>query len=245
MNKFWLGLVGVCAITASAFFAIAAEDEAAVKAAIRAKIQAAIPQLPITKISVSQLAGFYEVELANGERLFATPQADHFIAGDLFRVEQDKIVNLSELQRDRVRADKLAVIDDSDKIVFTPAYKKASITVFTDVDCGYCRRLHMQMADYLERGIEIKYLAFPRAGVGSDAYNKIVSAWCADDKKEAITRLKQGQNIERRSCVNPVAEQYQLGQELGVTGTPALVFESGRLVPGYIEPERLAQLLGI
>lgn len=220
-------------------------ENGATEQAIAAKIQAAIPQLPITQVSASRLPGFYEVELANGERLFANPEADYFIAGDMFQITGNKLVNLSEAKRDEKRAEKIAAIDDGEKIIFTPENKKATVTVFTDVDCGYCRRLHMHMAGYLKQGIEIQYLAYPRAGIGSNSYKKIVSAWCAENKQEALTKLKNGEEIAQTTCDNPVADQFRLGNELGVTGTPALVFESGRLYPGYVEPEHLAKLLGI
>ena len=226
-------------------YSVIAEENGATEQAIAAKIQAAIPQLPITQVSASQLPGFYEVELANGERLFANPEADYFIAGDMFQITDNRLVNLSEAKRDEKRAEKIAAIDDSQKIIFTPENKKATVTVFTDVDCGYCRRLHMHMAGYLERGIEIQYLAYPRAGIGSNSYKKIVSAWCAENKQEALTKLKNGEEIAAATCENPVADQFRLGNEMGVTGTPALVFESGRLYPGYVEPEHLAKLLGI
>lgn len=224
---------------------VARADDSSIEASVSAKIQAAIPQLPITSVTASQLDGFYEVELANGERLFANASANHFIAGDLFQITDRGLVNLSEGKRDKNRADKIAAVKDEDKIIFSPEMTKARVTVFTDIDCGYCRKLHSQMAGYLEHGIEIQYLAYPRAGIGSNSYNKIVSAWCAKDKQDALTRLKNGEVIAKASCENPVADQFRLGTELGVTGTPALVLESGRIYPGYIEPDQLAGMLGI
>lgn len=240
-------LIGVVAFFAAGLtgLSMAEEGDSSVAQNIKTKIQRAVPNLPIVNISVSKLDGFYEIELANGERLFSTASGDYFIAGDLFQVGSGSLVNLSEEQRNGKRADKLAAVTDEQKIVFSPNQKKASVTVFTDVDCGYCRKLHLQMAGYLEQGIEIKYMAFPRAGVGSSSYTKIVSAWCADDRQDAITKLKTGKTIAELSCDNPVAEHFRLGNELGVTGTPALVLESGKMVPGFVEPARLAKILGI
>lgn len=237
-------LIALLALSLSYQVTVVAED-LSTEASIAAKIQVAIPQLPITTVSASQIEGFYEVELANGERLFANAKADHFIAGDMFQINDLGLVNLSEAKRDKNRADKIAALKDEDKIIFSPKNKKATVTVFTDVDCGYCRKLHTHMAGYLARGIEIQYLAFPRAGIGSNSYNKIVSAWCAKDKQDALTRLKNGEVVASASCENPVADQYRLGSELGVTGTPALVLESGKIYPGYIEPDQLARVLGI
>jgi thiol:disulfide interchange protein DsbC len=122
---------------------------------------------------------------------------------------------------------------------------RAVVSVFTDVDCGYCRKLHLEMADMNALGIEVRYLAFPRAGVGSPTYDKIVSAWCADDRNQALTDLKLGKDIPNRACPNPVAKQYELGHDIGVTGTPAIVLEDGRLLPGYMPAAELAGLLGL
>ncbi len=209
------------------------------------KLQLAIPRVPITSVHESRLNGLYEVELASGERIFSDADASHFIVGDLFQVTTEGLVNLTEADRNVERAAKMASMTDDQKILFTPQVKKVSVSVFTDVDCVYCQRLHASIQDYLDRGIEIKYLAFPRAGVGSDSYNKIVSAWCADDKQEALTRLKAGQSIEEKICSHTVTDQYRLGREIGVSGTPALVLESGELIPGFVPADQLAKMLGL
>ena len=106
---------------------------------------------------------------------------------------------------------------------------KGVVSVFTDVDCGYCRKLHQEVPKLNQMGIEVRYLAYPRAGVGSRSYQKIVSAWCAADPNKAMTQLKSGMEIPDVSCENPVAAQFDLGQQVGVTGTPAIVLEDGRL----------------
>lgn len=244
MRNYLIGLMLFAVVGFTGLSLAEAIDSSAMQN-VKTKIQRAIPNLPIVDVRASELEGFIEVELVNGERLFATPSGDHFIAGDLFQIDSGSLVNLSEEQRNGRRANRLAAVTEDQKIVFSPNQTKASVTVFTDVDCGYCRKLHLEMAGYMEQGIEIKYMAFPRAGVGSSSYNKIVSAWCAEDRQDALTRLKMGKTIEELSCDNPVAEHYRLGNELGVTGTPALVLESGKMVPGFVEPARLAKILGI
>jgi len=209
------------------------------------KLQQAVPQIPMVGIQKSELTGLYEVTLGNGQRIFVSEDANYFVVGDLFQLTDKGLVNLTDAKRDRVRADRIAAIDSSDKITFSPETKKASITVFTDVDCGYCQKLHREMASYLDAGIEVNYLAYPRAGVGSSSYDKIVNAWCADDKKDAMTRLKAGGSVESKSCENPVAEQYQLAIDLGIRGTPAIILESGKLVSGYHPASKLKKFLGI
>jgi thiol:disulfide interchange protein DsbC len=209
------------------------------------KLQQAIPQIPMTGIEKSQLSGLYEVTLGNGDHLFVSADGSYFVAGDLFQLTDKGIVNLTDTRRDQVRAELIGAVDAADKITFSPKTKRASVTVFTDVDCFYCQKLHEEMADYLNAGIEISYLAYPRAGVDSDSYNKIVDVWCADDRKAAMTSLKTGGTVETKTCENPVAEQHQLGVDLGLRGTPAIILESGQLVTGYANAAKLSEILGL
>ena len=124
--------------------------------------------------------------------------------------------------------------------------RKATISVFTDVDCDYCRKLHLEVPELNAMGVEVRYLAYPRAGVGSESYRKIVSAWCATDPNTALTALKAGKTITDNQCSdNPVADQYQLGQQMGISGTPAILLEDGRLLPGYMPAAQLAESIGI
>ena len=117
------------------------------------------------------------------------------------------------------------------------------MTVFTDVDCGFCRKFHNEIDQYNNLGISIKYLAFPRAGIDSESYTKMVSAWCSDQADLSITLLKDNKSIPSNSCENSVAEQFELGRTLGITGTPALITQSGKLLPGYVPAQELLMLL--
>ena len=156
---------------------------------------------------------------------------------------------LTETAQTKIRKDLLAGIDTSKQITFAPENPDYDLTVFTDLDCGYCRKLHSQIQAYNDNGIAIHYMAFPRAGIGSHSYEKAVSVWCADDQKAALTLAKQGAEPDPEQCDNPVADQYQLGIALGVTGTPALLTSDGTLIPGYMAPEklraRLDQMAGV
>jgi len=134
-------------------------------------------------------------------------------------------------------------VDESKQITFAPEYPKYDLMVFTDIDCGYCRKLHAQKAEYNQQGIAIHYMAFPRAGIGSNSYDKFVSVWCASEQREALTEAKAGTDPEPKQCDNPIAEQYELGRELGVSGTPSLVMADGQMIPGYVPPEQLRQRL--
>ena len=210
-----------------------------------AKLQAIRPDLPIERVLETPVANMYGLALPDGTVLYGTADGKHLFAGDLYALGTE-LVNLTESSRAVQRRGLLAGMPVDDMVVFSPEEeRKASIYVFTDVDCGYCRKLHQEMAELNARGIEVRYLAYPRAGVGSDSYQKIVSAWCADDPQSALTALKAGQVIPSRSCPNPVAAHYDLGRQVGISGTPAILTEDGRLFPGYMPAAQLAATIGV
>jgi thiol:disulfide interchange protein DsbC len=118
--------------------------------------------------------------------------------------------------------------------------------VFTDSTCFYCQKLHKEVPELNRKGIEVRYLAYPRAGVGSDSYRQLATAWCSDNPQEALTKLKNREAVDDNVCPgNPVADQYALGGKLGVTGTPAIVTESGQLIPGYQAADQLIDSMGL
>lgn len=214
---------------------------------IEAKLVSLRRGLKITRIEASEIAGYYLVQTSAGGVIYVNEQADHFFAGDLIRIEASGFINATEESRSSDRKKLLDALDESEMLVYAPAPEsiKATITVFTDIDCGYCRKLHREVPELNKLGIAVRYLAFPRAGVGSPSYDKIVSAWCADNPNLALTRAKAGEEIEQKTCSNPVAAQYSMGDQFGVNGTPAIIFEDGRLQPGYVPAAQMAQQLGI
>ncbi len=225
-----------------------ADSEMLSTEAAKAKLLQARPNLPITDIRVSKLPGFFEVVVQGGMILYMDGQADFFVAGDLFFVRSSGLVNATELARTDKRRQLLESLDEKDMIVFAPPPEeelRATITVFTDIDCGYCRKLHQEVPELNDFGIAVRYLAYPRAGVGSASYKKAVSAWCADNPQVALTLAKAGQEISQKTCDNPVTAQYDIGAEFGVSGTPAVIYEDGTLQPGYLPAAELAQRLGI
>lgn len=204
------------------------------------------PDLPVQSVAGTPLKGVFALELANGQVLYAAAEGRYLFAGDLYQVGDEDVVNLTEQRRSKKRLALLDGVAEADMLIFAAnGRRKAQVSIFTDVDCGYCRQMHREMAEINALGIEVRYLAFPRAGPGSDAYRKIVSAWCAENPNQALTDLKMGRSIPERSCKNPVADQYQLAARLGVTGTPAIITEEGQLLPGYLPADRLAQALGL
>lgn len=211
-----------------------------------AKLKALRPEIPIERVSPSPLPGIYQLELTGGTVFYGTEDGRYLFAGDLYELGDDDLVNLAEQGRLAKRQELLATVDVDDMIVFAPSGERtAVIDVFTDVDCGYCQKLHKEVPRLNELGIEVRYLAYPRAGLASRSYQKIVTAWCSEDRNSAITALKSGENVPDIDCANPVAAQYKLGQELGVSGTPAIVLEDGRLLPGYMPADQLAEAIGI
>ncbi len=213
----------------------------------RAKLLQARPNLPIREIKRSNLEGFFEVIVQGGMILYMDAQAEFFIAGDLFFVRPSGLINATELARTEKRKELLDSLDEKDMVVFAPPQEeiRSTITVFTDIDCGYCRKLHQEVPELNDLGVAVRYLAYPRAGVGSASYQKAVSAWCADKPRVALTLAKAGKEIEMKTCDNPVAAQYEIGGDFGVTGTPAIIYENGTLQPGYLPAAELAQRLGI
>lgn len=234
-------------LLAAASSGVYAADLAAVKAAVSKQFAALGRGVVIEDIKPTSLENIYSAHLPDGQQIYVTADGKYFFTGDLMTIEGSRIVNITESQKSGERAKALAQLKPKDSIVFpASSAKKATIYVFTDVDCGYCIKLHNEMAGYNKLGIEVRYLAFPRAGIGSESYRKIASAWCADDKQDALTKLKQRQAIPENVCKdNPVAAQYQLGQQLGVNGTPAIITSEGRMIPGYMPPAELAKDLGI
>ncbi|MFQ3323852.1 MAG: thiol:disulfide interchange protein DsbC [Pseudomonadales bacterium] len=219
-----------------------------IEATVKKQMQISRADLIIESVKQSPMKGVYEATLAGGGQVFyVSADGKHMMVGDLYQVAPGGLVNLTEQAQDIERKNLLASISKDDMIVFSPKGEvKASVTVFTDVDCGYCQKLHEEVPALNAKGIEVRYLAYPRSGIGSPSYNKIVSAWCANNQQDALTKLKLRQTIPTNICAgNPVAAQFALGGKMGVRGTPALVLESGRMLPGYMPADRLAAELGV
>ena len=205
------------------------------------------PGIPIERVEKTSMVGILAVVLSDGTVLYGSADGKHLFSGDMFSIAGGQIVNLAEQRRTSARQEMMLDPLFEDALVFAATgNKKASINVFTDVDCGYCRKLHQEVPQLNAMGIEVRYLAYPRAGIGSDSYKKIVSAWCAKNPQQALTKLKAGQNIADQQCSdNTVAGQYNLGQKMGISGTPAIILEDGRLLPGYMPAAELAATLGL
>lgn len=219
-------------------FAAAAEENA--DGIIEEKIRTLAPNAKTIAVSETPIDGILQVQI-NSDIVYVTADGEYLLQGQIMEI--DSRTNITDQAKSGIRVGLLAELKEDEQITYSPENPKYDLLVFTDIDCGYCRKLHNQMTEYNEEGIAIHYLAFPRAGVGSNSYDKFVSVWCSDDQQSAMTLAKNGSDPEPQKCPNPVADQYELGRELGVTGTPALVTADGTLIPGYMPPAQLRQRL--
>ena len=199
------------------------------------------PEVSSDDIQPSPIPGVYQFQMG-AEVAYISADGRYLIAGDLFEV--DSRVNVTEKGRQASRIKILGKLDERDMIVFSPQVVKHTITVFTDVDCGYCRKLHSQIDQLTKLGVKVRYLAYPRAGPGTDDWRKMEAVWCSKDRLSAITQAKQGQAVKTENCgATPVAKQFQLGEDLGVRGTPAIFTKNGEYIGGYLPPAELVKQL--
>lgn len=208
---------------------------------IQRDIKAVYPDLQLDNLVPSPVKGIYQAKVGT-QVYYITGDGHYIIQGDIFDLRKDKNVqNITEDVRKVARADVLKQIKTSDMIVFGAEKPKGIVTVLTDIKCGYCQKLHNEIPDLTKAGIQVRYLAFPRSAQGSPAYETAVSVWCANDPKDAYGRAIAGEDIPNKSCINTVASQVELGQKLGVRGTPTILLEDGTILPGYLPAEQLSK----
>ena len=225
---------------------------AAIADNIVSRLRESRSDIEVSNLRRSPVEGIYKVDL-NGQLAFVSENGGFLISGEMYQVNPGYLVNLQEEERREQeisfapqRAKMLDAVDKNDLVIYSPEEVKGYIYVFTDIDCGFCRKLHSQLDEMLSKGIEVRYLAFPRAGVNSRSAEKLITTWCSDNPRSLMTRFKRGDNVKISTCdSHPIFDQYMLGQDVGVTGTPAIVLESGQLIPGAVSPERLAREMGI
>lgn len=232
------------------FFVIAASFGLAATAGdltvseIKELMKQRFPSLHINLINDSSLPGFYAVETASGDLLYFSKDGRYFIQGTA--IDLEKRVNLNRQQiedwnnlKSPLRKSDIAKLDEADMVVFKAPNEKHVISVFTDIDCGYCRKLHRERQDYLDLGITIRYLAYPRAGLKSSSAKKLEGIWCSSDRQKAMTDAKLNQIFKKASCANPIEKHLEFVKKYRLTGTPAILAENGNLYYGAIPPEQL------
>ena len=207
---------------------------------LRKSISNVFPDVEITRIKPAPIPGLYEVMLGT-DMVYLSEDGRYILQGDL--IDLGERINLSERERAVARKHILESIPASESIDFVPDGAQHTVYVFTDITCGYCRRFHSDMVELNGKGVAVRYLAFPRAGIDSESFKDMESVWCAADRNAAMTLAKQGNQVTPAQCDNPVKRQYELGQSLGVRGTPAIYLENGQELPGYVPPDTLLQAL--
>ena len=255
LSKTRLAGTAALALATLAVAGLAPAEDAAQPAAVSVQVEKTLrekfanPQLglEVDSVAFSELPGMYRVQLSQGPILYASGDGAYFILGDLYGVEAAGFVNLTERQRSANRRLALADVGAANTIVFpAEGQARAHVTVFTDVSCFYCQKFHREVPELNRRGVEVRYLAYPREGIDSVGFRQLASAWCADDRRSTLTRLKNRETLPDNVCPgNPVAQQFELGQQLGVRGTPAIVTPQGDMIPGYRSAEDLVALLGV
>ena len=209
---------------------------------ISSKINAVLPEgMSVQSVKESQIENLFIVDIGDLQPIYASKNGEFFFYGELYAVNGNILQNTT---KDEVNLKRKSILDETlsedDFISFKSENEKHSVTIFTDVDCGYCRKFHNEIQDFNDLGITVNYVAFPRSGLGSVSYNKIVTAWCSKDPKSVLTKMKQGQDVQLSMCQNhPVEAHFLLGQKIGITGTPAIIKSNGELLPGYLPPEEL------
>jgi thiol:disulfide interchange protein DsbC len=217
------------------YSAVAEEDDP------RAAIAEMLPGIEADDVRETPLPDIYEVTLG-AQIVYVTADRRYLLKGDIIDLNTNE--SLTEARRDELRRTQLASIDESSMVTFGPADSKYTITVFTDVDCTFCRKLHQEIGQFNDNSIRVRYLFYPRHGPGSDGWNKADAVWCSKDQQEAMTRAKRGESIEAEDCgATPVASHYELGNRVGVRGTPAILLENGQLISGYVPAKELAAYL--
>jgi thiol:disulfide interchange protein DsbC len=206
-------------------------------------VAAHVPGAKAADLRGSPVPGLYELR-QGGDVVYVTADGRYGFSGDIFRVA-DK-VNLTEARRRELRQELIGAVPESSMVVFAPANPKYTVTVFTDVDCQYCRALHKQMAEYNRLGVKVRYVFFPRSGPNTESWFKAEQVWCSVDRRTALTDAKLDKPLAAKRCQpNPIAAQYELGRQIGLQGTPGIVTEQGDMLPGYMPPDVLLEQLDV
>ena len=231
-------LIALCLLPVAT--AIAAEEDEKLES-VRSKVSGMFEQIRPEHVNPGPIDGWYTIQ--KGSIIaYISDDGRYLMQGDM--IDLDAEVNLTEASRNQARRDMVARIDDAHVIKFSPSEVKHSVTVFTDTDCTYCRRLHSQIDEYLAHGIEIRYLLYPRNGPASPSWNVAEQVWCSSDRNTALTAAKLDRKFQTAACdASTVQDHYVLGQEAGLSGTPAIVLDDGTLIGGYMPPDALNERL--
>ncbi len=223
-------------------FVVGVRADVELNARLAKTIEKVLPGTPVTTVAPGPIPGLYEVMLGPSV-LYISEDGRFLIKGDVF--DLDSLENMTKIRRAQARVDAFAELGVENMIEFAPKNRKAirTLYVYTDIDCGYCRKMHLEVGKLNDAGIAVRYLAYPRSGIGSESYDKAVSVWCADNRRNALTASKAGKTIKPSTCENPVTEHYRMGEAMGLRGTPAVYLDDGDQIGGYVPAQELIQML--
>jgi thiol:disulfide interchange protein DsbC len=246
--SFLSSLAALCAIGPAAVPASAQDRPAkpattavlaAVPADVRARVVSKLHDASPADVVATPIPGVYEVTMG-GLIAYVSADGRYLVSGNIYDLDTE--TNLTASRRNAVRAKALASVREDQMIIFSPENPKMTVTIFTDVDCGYCRKFHSQIAEMNKAGVRVRYMAFPRTGPGTESWRKAEAVWCSADRKDALTHAKRGEDVKAKNCGDAlIKSQYALGGDLGVEGTPAVFTQSGDYIGGYLTPEQLVQ----
>ncbi|PHS70184.1 MAG: disulfide bond formation protein DsbC [Cycloclasticus sp.] len=232
MKKLLLGLI------VSAFYSVVVLAD---EASIAENLSKVIPNISKEDVSKTPITGLYQV-IVGARIIYVSDDGRYIIQGDM--VDLSNRENMTESMLNSVRKGVLDKVDEKNMIIFVAKKPRHTVTIFSDIDCGYCRKLHAGIDNYLDAGITVRYLFFPRSGPNTESYFKAVSVWCADDRNEALTDAKLNNKVVTKTCDNPIDEHMKLAQAFGINGTPAIIADDGTMVPGFVPAKELVKHLG-
>lgn len=237
IKKLLISLSVSAALLTTANLTMAADDAAVTK--LKEQLVKTFKEAP-TSMKESAVAGIYEVSYGM-DVIYVSSDGKFFFSGDMYDLETR--TNLTEGTLSTARKKVMDAYDKTKNITFKAENEKHIISVFTDIDCPYCAKLHKEVPELNKAGITVRYYMYPRAGIGSPSYDKAVSVWCNEDQNAALTKAKSREDVAAKKCDNPIKDQFELGRKIGVTGTPAIVLESGELIPGYRPAKAMISML--
>ena len=233
MKLFKRAVILATALLGTTAFAADSQDD------VTAKIESKLG-FDVVAVADAPVEGLYQVTTSKG-LFYVSKDGKYLVQARIYNMDAG-MRNETEVALSSLRLEGINAFDDS-AIEFTAEDEKYTITVFTDITCGYCRKLHREIETFNDLGITVRYLAFPRSGLNSQGFRDMVSVWCADNPQQALTDAKSGESVEAQTCKNKVAQQYEFGQQIGVNGTPNIILPDGSLIPGYQPAEAIAQVL--
>jgi thiol:disulfide interchange protein DsbC len=233
MKKLSLFVLFISLFTSFTLSAESASDTASIDK-LKQSLAKSMPEVKPSKISATPISGLFQV-IVGSQVVYMSDDARYMIEGDLFDLVSKR--NVSEEAKSDIRLAAIERLGTDNMLIYTPKKVENTITVVTDIDCPYCRRLHDEVPDYLENNIEVRYIFMPLKGAAD--MKKTVSVWCSDDKQLALDIAKAGGEIEEKTCENPIKKHLNLARKLGVRGTPAILLENGQMLPGYVPYDKL------